>query len=279
MHFRVTTTLLQTALLVFCCGASKAAPPKLSWRVLQPGVELAIIPPADKASGPLYAVRVDAARAKVDLALASEERVPARTAAEWCRRERLAVAINAGMFQTDHRSNVGYLRRGRHLNNQRWNAYKSVLAVNPKKSSLAAVLWLDRETSKTDPRLASYDVVVQNLRLIASPKGNNRRNVWSPSARRWSEAALAVDSQGRLLFLFSRAPYEMRAFNARLLGLPLDIVAAMHLEGGPEASLSIHAPGIDLDLAGSYETGFFPDDSNDRQWPIPNVLGVAAVHD
>jgi len=48
----------------------------------------------------------------------------------------------------------------------------------------------------------------------------------------------------------------------------------MHLEGGPEASLSIHADGVDLDLAGSYETGFWPDDSNVRQWPIPNVIGV-----
>ena len=46
--------------------------------------------------------------------------------------------------------------------------------------------------------------------------------------------------------------------NAMLLALPLGVVAAMHLEGGPEASLSIHAPGIDLDLAGSYETGFLP---------------------
>lgn len=246
------------------------AAPQAAWRTLQPGTELAIIPPEAKASGPLHVVRVDARRAKVGVALASEEKVPPRTAAEWCRREGLAVAINAGMFQTDHRSNVGYLRHGRHLNNKRWNGYKSVLAVHPKQDSLLAVLWVDKETSKPDPRLAEYDIVVQNLRLIAK----NRRNVWSPSAKRWSEAALAVDSQGRLLFLFSRAPYAMRDFNAMLLSLPLDIVAAMHLEGGPEASLSIHSSGIDLDLSGSFETGFFPDDSNNRQWPIPNVLGV-----
>jgi hypothetical protein len=31
--------------------------------------------------------------------------------------------------------------------------------------------------------------------------------------------------------------------------------------------------------SGSYETGFLPDDSNDRQWVIPNVLGVAASQD
>ncbi len=36
MCFRIATALLQTALLVLCCGA---------WRALQPGAELAIISP------------------------------------------------------------------------------------------------------------------------------------------------------------------------------------------------------------------------------------------
>ena len=66
----------------------------------------------------------------------------------------------------------------------------------------------------------------------------------------------------------------MRDFNALLLSLPLDIQQAMHLEGGPEASLSIHVPGLDVDLCGSYETGFLENDSNKAQWAIPNVLGV-----
>ena len=66
----------------------------------------------------------------------------------------------------------------------------------------------------------------------------------------------------------------MHEFNELALNLPLNIAGAMHLEGGPEASLSIHTGGIDLDLSGSYETDFWPDDSNHRQWPIPNILGV-----
>jgi hypothetical protein len=32
---------------------------------------------------------------------------------------------------------------------------------------------------------------------------------------------------------------------------------------------------VDLDLCGSFETGFFPSDLNKHQWPLPNVLGVA----
>ena len=77
-----------------------------------------------------------------------------------------------------------------------------------------------------------------------------------------------------MLFLFSRFPYEMNRFNRLALALPLRLQAAMHVEGGPEASLSIHAAGIDIDLNGSYETGFNENDDERRQWPIPNVLGV-----
>jgi hypothetical protein len=78
------------------------------------------------------------------------------------------------------------------------------------------------------------------------------------------------------LFLFSRTPYSMADFNRRLLALPLGVQRAMHVEGGPEASLSIHAAGVDEDHFGSYETGFVDDDSNAAAWAIPNVLGVAA---
>jgi len=180
------------------------------------------------------------------------------------------VAINLGMFQTDGQSNVGYMRHGSHINNPRWNSDNSVLALNASGGSGPQALWLDRDQTKDVQQLAQYEIVVQNLRLIAK----DRRNVWSRSDKKWSEAAVAIDSAGRVLFLFTRAPYTMREFNDLLLKLPLAIVAAMHVEGGPEASLSIHAAGIDLDLAGSYETGFWPNDSNHKQWPIPNVLGV-----
>ena len=237
----------------------------VQWKPLQPGVELAVVPLDPGAM--LYVVRVDPTQAPIQVALASEAGSGSQTAGAWCRKANLAVAINAGMFQTDHRSNVGYLRHGRHLNNGRFNDYRSVLAVNP-----AETVWLDLDQAKATAGLARYAIVIQNLRLIAG----DRKNVWSQSQNRWSEAALAIDSKGRLLFLFSRAPYSMRDFNALILKLPLDVTRAMHLEGGPEASLSIHVPGLDLDLCGSYETGFRPDDTNVQQWPIPNVIGVAA---
>src|SRR5262249_21698109 len=114
-----------------------------------------------------------------------------------------------------------------------------------------------------------YDSVIQNLRLIRAPG----RGAWGAQARRWSEAAVAVDKTGHVLFVFSRAPHSMFEFNRILLSLPLEVTAAMHVEGGPEASLSIRGP-LKLDLNGSYETGFVENDSVGQQWEIPNVLGV-----
>jgi hypothetical protein len=93
--------------------------PNVRWKLLQPGVDLAVItlnPGNAQPSSSLYAVRVDPDRARLQVALASEMRSGSRTAAEWCRTTPLSVAINVGMFQSDQSSNVGYLRHGRHLN-------------------------------------------------------------------------------------------------------------------------------------------------------------------
>lgn len=229
----------------------------ISWKPVQPGVEYATI-------DSLHVVRVDPRVARLTAGIASEGH-PMQTAAQWCGMAHLSVAINLGMFNADQRTHTGYLRDGKHVNNPAVNDYRSVLAFKP----LQPVRWIDLDGAKL-PDVSAYDVVVQNLRLIAG----DRRNVWAPSDRKWSEAALAIDGSGRLLFLFSRVPYTMRDFNELLLRLPLDVRQAMHLEGGPEASLSIHGGGIDVDLCGSYETGFMANDSNRQQWPLPNVLGI-----
>jgi hypothetical protein len=55
---------------------------------------------------------------------------------------------------------------------------------------------------------------------------------------------------------------------------PAGIVAAQHLEGGPEAQLYLHVGDVEMELFGSYETNFREDDDNEAPWPIPNVLGV-----
>lgn len=263
--------MLCVALTILQLGLAASGP--TPWRPLAEGVEYAsfrLAESPDIGDGLLHAVRIDPARAELRVLLASEQGGAPRTAKEWTGGFGLTVAINAGMFDTDHRSNVGYLRHGSHVNRPSWNQYQSVLAAGPSKPGLPAAEVVDLDAEGARERLAGFQTVIQNLRLI---KGEGQ-NVWKPNGRRWSEAALAMDRQGRLLFLFSRTPLAMHDFNRRVLELRLGVVRAMHLEGGPEASLSLRAKGLALDLSGSYETGFFESNGNERQWPIPNVIGV-----
>src|SRR5437870_5608486 len=146
--------VLKTALAVLGMLAlsSGPLPDRVQWQSLQPGVELAVIGAHD----PLYVVRIDPTHAQLQAALASESGEK-RTAAEWCRGKKLSVAINLGMFQGDQRSNVGYLRNSQHVNNGRWNAYRSVLAVNPKDAGRQPLLvWRDLDQNNATADLSGY---------------------------------------------------------------------------------------------------------------------------
>ncbi|HEY6946849.1 MAG TPA: hypothetical protein VI431_17050, partial [Candidatus Acidoferrum sp.] len=54
----------------------------------------------------------------------------------------------------------------------------------------------------------------------------------------------------------------------------IGLVAAQHLEGGPEAQLYVHVGATELEMVGSYETAFTENDANSAAWPVPNILGV-----
>lgn len=268
--------------------ASTAAAATTEWRALAPGVDHAELvstgaaSPVAPASGRFHVVRIDPKRARLRAVMASQATAPAerqaRTAAAWCQRERLVAAINLGMFLDDNVRNVGHAESAGHVNQPRWvGKYKSALAFAPRRPGLPAAVMVDLDAPGARAKLADYGTVIQNLRLIKGPG----QNVWSEPAgqppRRWSEAAVALDRDGRVLFLFARAPYSMAEFNRRVLALPLGITHAMHVEGGPEASLSLCTRQHRLDLNGSYETGFVEDERVTEQWPIPNVLGVEAA--
>src|ERR1044072_3133308 len=92
----------------------------LTWKPIQPGVEYTVI-------DSLHVVRVDPRIAPLALGIASEGQRE-QTAAQSCRTPRLAVAINLGMFNGDHRTHTGYLRDRKHVNSARVTDYRSVLA-------------------------------------------------------------------------------------------------------------------------------------------------------
>lgn len=238
------------------------------WKPIVAGVEYRTFAFGEGAE--LHAVRIDPEKAELAFGLRSQAGGEPRTAKDWSTEKGLAVAINAGMFKPDYTSNVGKLVDGAHVNQAAGNAYKSMLVWGPKKKGLPRAQLLDLDAPGAADTAAQYAAQVQNLRLIKGPG----TSLWKKNDRAWSEAAIAQDADGKLLFLFSRAGLEMADWNARLLALPLKVTRAMHVEGGPEASLSIHGGGVNLDLCGSYETGFNPNDFVKTQSAIPNVVGV-----
>lgn len=194
------------------------------------------------------------------------------TAREWSRKHKLVAAINAGMFARDHRTHVGYLQVRDQVNNRQANDYQSVAAFHPRRPDLPPfrLFDLDAPGASLEGILRDYSSAVQNLRLIKRPRDNR----WSEQAKKWSEAALGEDSDGRILFIFCRAALSMRALNQRLLSLDVGLACAQHLEGGPPAQLFLHAGSTDLELLGSYETSVREDDDNVKSWRLPFVLGV-----
>ncbi len=266
--------IVRCSLLLAGLSTSSPAAVTARWDSLAPGLELGSFRgPWDTVGGDstVYVLRIDPVAWELKILCAAELGIPSNlTAREWCERYGLAAATNAGMFAEDLKTHVGYLKSGEYLNSGRWNIYQSVLAFSPKDAAGPPARILDLDQTPREEILGGYHSLAQNLRLIKRP----RKNQWTEQPQRWSEAALGEDGAGRILFIFSRSPFSMHAFNEILLSLPIDIMCAQHLEGGPEAQLFVQTGATRREFYGSYETDFRTDDDNALAWPIPNVLGI-----
>jgi exopolysaccharide biosynthesis protein len=191
---------------------------------------------------------------------------------EWAEKYRLIAAINAGMFQTDLKSNVGYMKNYAHMNNPRIHrTYASVFAFNPKKAELPPARIFDTDEKDMKEVIAEYQTVIQNLRLIKR-SGMIR---WAQQDKRWSEAALGQDQDGNILLIFSGSPYTMHELSKALLSLPIKLECAMHLEGGPAASIYLRHKNLELARVGRHElASIVVGDTNNDFLPIPNVIGI-----
>ena len=247
------------------------------WQTLAPGMEITEFV-AGKASiigdSRITVVRIDPELWELEfmgVSLTGES--TGHTAREWCQSHKLAAAINAGMFGADGKTHVGFLRSDRHVSCRSVNDYQSVAAFGPRHGRDIPpfrIFDLDAPGITMKRILKDYAGAVQNMRLLKRPG----RNVWSQQPKQWSEAGLGEDDAGRILFIFCRSPFSMRDLNQALLASGIGLVAAQHLEGGPEVQLYLHVGKVERELFGSYETFFWENDGNDRAWPIPNVLGV-----
>jgi hypothetical protein len=255
-------------------GALSAFPAhaEIAWKTLEPGLELARVKaPGEprRGDGLVTLVRIDPAKAKLVLAMAKFEGGKSRTADEWAKAKGLVFAVNAGLYQEDHVTNVGLMRDGRNVNNAKLNHYRSVFAFNPRGGGEPFLMW-DKVCDKADA-FRRYETLVQNIRLIDCRK----RVTWPTSEKDVSLAVLAADGRDRLVVAFSQSPHTAGGFARLLLRWPLDLRRAQYLEGGRPAQMYLEAGGTKLFLNGLCGgtlgcigiSGSAPD--------IPNVIGVA----
>jgi hypothetical protein len=257
--------------------SAMAAQGGLGWKAVEPGMELRFLEAQKEgvqSNSPIAILRIDPALWDLEvLGTSRTGESSGHTARDWCQRHNLTAAINAGMFETDQKTHLGYLRYREHVNNSHQNNYQSVAAFDPRDSAGASrfrIFDLDAPGVTFQGILKDYASLVQNLRLVK----RTGQNQWGQQERRWSEAALGEDRDGRILFIFSRVALSMHDLNQELLASDIGLVAAQHLEGGPEAQLYLQAGQTKLEMFGSYETSFREDDNNAAAWPVPNILGV-----
>ena len=253
---------------------SPSSPPASTWQELEPGLELGeFSAPVKSESGDsiIRVLRIDLKFFQLRLfnASASPEKKP-RSAREWAERYRLVAAINASMYQEDSLKSVSLMKTRDQVNNAWFSKDKNILAFDRETDAIPPVKLLDLDCDDFPFWRNQYQTLVQSIRMISY----SGQNVWKPSPKKWSTAAVGLDKQGKVLFLHIRSPYSTHDLVDILLGLPLEIDRMMYVEGGPEAQLYVQAQNKVFEFLGGYETGLGNVENNSQGWPIPNVIGV-----
>ncbi len=260
--------LAPLAAVLLCAGAQASEP---GWRALEPGLEVGMFdgPPGAAGDGKIAVVRIDPAAFELRLLNASAPgQGERRTIRGWADRAGAAAAINASMYQEDLRTSVSLMRTRGHVNQRRVSRDRTALVFDPLDRTAVAVRLVDRDCEDLEAVAGAYGTVIQSIRMVSC----HRRNVWAPSPRRVSVAAIGLDGAGRVLFIHARSPWPVHELVQALLALPLDLRQAMYVEGGPEAQLFARGGGEELERLGAFEAA--PSAPTDG-WPVPNV--VAAV--
>ena len=268
---------LAAALVPGSAGGDPSRPGRAesAWQKIERGLELGTFQaPVKSGTGDslIRVLRIDPGRFELRLLNASApgqgQPLPAK---EWCRRNGLVAAINAGMYRADHRTSVSLMRTRGHVNNPSLTRDKTILAFDRLAPDLPPVKILDRECGDFDAWKGRYGTLVQSIRML-SCKG---KNVWSRQPQKWSTAAIGTDRDGKVLFIHVRSPYTTHDLIEILRALPLGLSRLMYAEGGPEAQLYVRGPDREYEFLGSTESGLNGNDGIQMAWPIPNVIGIS----
>ncbi len=213
-------------------------------------------------------VRADTARFALRVFSAADE-AGSRSATAWRDAFHLAVVTNAGMFHASGKP-VGMIVTDGTVRSNDNTKMSGYLAWDPVSATDPPVQIVGKDCPNFDLAAlrARYHSIVQSYRLLGC---TGEALPWK-DPKQYSAAAIGVDRAGRIVFLHARAAVTMAELSTTLA--THDLVGALFLEGGPEASLVARGPEGELARVGSYETNFVENDSNQAFWNLPNVIAL-----
>lgn len=245
----------------------------ISWKKIDEGLYLADYLSTQKSfvgDSKITILKIDPFKYNFNLFSAKKKGENVRTAQVWADHKKQIAVINAGMYQGDYATNVGYMKNHDFINNGNFNNDNTITAFNRKDESVPEIQIIDLKCQNWEELKDKYDSFTQSIRMIDC----YQKNRWSRQDKKWSMVVIGMDKEGNALFIFTRSPYSVHDFINILLGSSLDLYNAMYLEGGPEASFYLNHEGISVEKMGSYETGFNLNDDNNEFWRIPNIIGI-----
>jgi len=247
------------SVLLFC-QPGPAVADGLGPTTLKSGLESAEFYDEARPGGlPVHVLKIDPQKCRFKLLSASEHENRPRSLKEWSENFGLDAVINASMYQEENLDrSTGFMKNFDHLNNPTINSrYGAFIVFNPVDPLLPAVQFIDRRLQPDwKQRIEKYQTVIQNYRMISA----GEQTGWYRDEKVHSTAALGMDREGNVLFIFSAMPRTTNDFIDFLLRLPLDIRDVMYLEGGAYAGLYWRDARTGLERLPSLK--------------IPNVIGV-----
>jgi len=257
-------------------GNSKVLPKNL-WEKLEPGLELGNFVPAKKSEfgdSLVRVLRINLKHFEFRLLNASSQTQGKRKSVkDWVIKHGLVAGINASMYQKDNLTSVSYMKTHDHTNSSWISKDRTFLAFSPKDKSLPTAKIFDRDCEDFEKMRKQYKSLIQSIRMVSC----NGKNVWVQQEKKWSTAAVGMDSKGRILFIHVRSPYTTHDFIDILLKLPIDLKRAMYVEGGKDAQLYVNTGKEEFEFLGSYSTAVDNTNGNSIAWPVPNVVGIVRI--
>ena len=250
------------------------------WKNIDKGLDLGIFQAPVKSlygDSKIYVLKINPKDYNFELLLATEHNKKLFTPQEFCKTYSLLGCINAGMYDgkdADHPENDGFINRGytqnfTHINNPIWSNDKSVIAFNPKDSTVPLFQIIDTQCKNINDLKNKYNTLVQGIRMVDCKQTNR----WFRDNKLWGMSVMAADKDGNMLWIHTYSPYTVYGFTDMLLKMPLKIYNIIYLDGGIPSIFYVAANGTNVYRRGTYPDSFADKDFEKYKIIVPNVIG------